>query len=288
MTTDPRRTARSLPALAALLLALLAGGVRAESGATGTVTIDGETWTVADAVAVAVSDDGDIELWFSKLEFDRVAWAEDGEFDSFDTYDFKDDADGPALRIDVDEEDGGYGGHTVRFSSSSSSGGYSSDLEDSVTISARDEKRIAGRVKLDDGSGLVADLSFDLPLTKTGPLARPGTPLPAGGGDPGKALKAMVDATHAGDLDTMIALSDPERRQGIEEAKASGEAAQMLEMAKLFTPKISKIVGGTTEGDQAWVDFEGTEADGLVKGTAELSRSGGKWHIKSINTRSGG
>ena len=86
MSADPRRPARSVPALAALLLALLAGGVRADPGATGTITIDGETWPIADAVAV--SDDGDIELWFSKLEFDRVEWAEDGEFDSFDTYDF--------------------------------------------------------------------------------------------------------------------------------------------------------------------------------------------------------
>ena len=286
MNSDPHRPARSLPAFAALLVILAAGSVRAESGASGTITVGGETWPVADAVALL--DDGDLELWFTRLEFDRVKWAEDGELDSFDTSEFRNDEDGPALRIDIDDEDGGYGGHTVRFSSSSSSGGYSSDMEESLTITARDDKRIAGTVKFDDGAGLAADLSFDLPISKTGPMARPGTQLPADGGEPGKALKAMVDATHAGDLDTMIALSEPERRKGIEEAKASGEAAQMLEMAKMFTPKISKILGGTTDGDQAWVDFEGKEGAETVKGTAELSRSDGKWYIKSINTRSGG
>jgi hypothetical protein len=100
-------------ALAALVAVAVVGTAHAKSGASGSIAIDGDSWKVADAVAI--DDDGDVELWFSKLEFDRVAWAEDGEFDSFDTHDFKDGADGPALRIDVDEDDGGYGGHTVRF-----------------------------------------------------------------------------------------------------------------------------------------------------------------------------
>lgn len=269
----------------AILLASGGGTAGAQSGASGTVTIDGETWPVADAVAV--SDDGDIELWFSKLEFDRAGWAEDGEFDSFDTYDFKDDGDGPALRIDVDEEDGRYGGHTIRFSSSSSSGGYSSDLAESLTLTTRDDMRLAGTVTFDDGSGLAADIRFDLPLIATGPLARAGTPLPKDGGEPGKALKAMVDATHAGNLDRMMALSHPDRRAGIEAAKAAGETDEMLRMAKLFTPKISKITGGTTEGDQAWVDFDGDEDGSVVKGSAELTRFDGKWYIKKISTRSG-
>lgn len=286
MHAEPQRPARSVPALSALLLALVAGGIRAESGAQGTITIDGDSWKVADAVAI--SDDGDVELWFSQFEFDRAAWADDGRFDVFDTYKFKGDGDGPALRIDVDEEDGGYDGHTVRFSSSSSSGGYSSGLEGSLVLSARDDGRIAGTLKLDDGSGLAADVRFDLPITKHGPIARPGTALPADGGEPGKALRAMVDATHAGDLDAMIALSAPERRAGIEAAKASGEAARMLEMAKIFTPKISRVLGGTTDGDRAWVDFEGSEDGGVVKGSAELDRSDGKWYVRSINTRSGG
>ena len=271
--------------VAALLVALALPCVHAKSGASGTVTADGTTWKVADAVAV--SEDGDVEIWFSKLEFDRAAWADDGKFESFDTYEFKGDEDGPALRIDVDEEDNSYGGHTYRSSSSSSSGGFSSDLESGVTITARDDEHVAGKVKFDDGAGLAADITFDLPITATGPLARAGTPLPADGGEPGKALRAMVDATHAGNLDSMIALSHPERRQGIEQAKAAGEAAEMLKMAQIFTPKISRITGGSTDGDQAWVDFEGTEDGGTVKGTAELTRAEGKWYIKSINTKSG-
>lgn len=272
----------------ALLVALLTfgfGSAVAKSGASGTVTIDGTAWPVADAVAVL--DNEDLTIVFAKHAFDRVEWTEDGQFDSSDLFEFKDDAEAVSLTIDIDEEDGGYAGHTVRFSAGSMSGGYNSELEAGTALSARDEKHLAGTVKFDNGDGLAADVQFDLPITKAGPLPRAGTPLPADGGDPGKALKTMVDATHAGDLDKMISLSHPERRKGIEEAKAAGEADEMLKMAKLFTPKITKITGGTVDGDNAWVEFEGQEDGSAVKGTAELTRAGGKWYISSINTKSG-
>lgn len=273
-------------ALFAALLVLSANSVVANSGASGTVTIDGTAWPVADAVAVL--DNEDLEIVFAQKEFDRVKWANDGEFGSFDLYEFKDGADGQLLKIDIDEEDGGYGGHRVQLSSSSSSGGFSSEHEESVTLTTRTAERVAGTIKLMEGESLAAEITFDLPVTKTGPLARAGKPLPAGGGEPGKALKTIVDATHAGNLDQMIALSHPERRKGLEEAKAAGEADEMLKMAKLFTPKISKITGGSIDGDNAWVEFEGVEDGGAVKGTGELSRADGKWFIKSINTKSGG
>src|SRR5687767_15065706 len=59
-------------AVASILALAAAGGVHARSGASGSVTADGATWKIADAVAV--SEDGDVEIWFSKLEFDRAAW----------------------------------------------------------------------------------------------------------------------------------------------------------------------------------------------------------------------
>lgn len=284
MKTLQLRNLASAVLLAGFVLGSGIGPAVAKTGATGTITLDGKTWNVVDAVAV--SDQGSVEIWFSELPFDRVKWAEDGQFDVFDPYHLKDAPSGTAVTVDVDEE-GTYGGHSVRHGSSSSSSSMSSDLEDTLVLSANDETRVAGRWKLDDGAGLVTDVQFDLPITKTGPMARPGTPLPAGGGDPGKALRAMVDATHAGNLDAMIALSPPAQRKEIEQAKAAGEADEVLKMAKLFTPKITKVTGGSVVDDQAWVDFEGTEASGAVKGSAELSRIDGKWYLKSINTKSG-
>ena len=97
----------------------------------------------------------------------------------------------------------------------------------------------------------------------------------------------MVDATLAGDVDKMTALSHPERRAGIEEAKKAGEIDQMLQMAKLFTPKIKEITGGTVDGDKAWVEFLGDEGGSEVKGTGTLVRMNGKWYLEGIQTRSG-
>ncbi|MCI1710243.1 MAG: hypothetical protein LKM32_06095 [Chiayiivirga sp.] len=279
----------STPLKSALLAALLVLGATpalAKSGANGKVSIDDAHWAVADAVATLDGDE--LKIVFASKEFDRAAWAEDGQFGSFDLWEFKDDDgnDGQSLSITVDNESGGYGGHGTK-TGFGGGGGYSSDYAESLKLSVRDDKHVAGTLKITDDD-LAAEVTFDLPIQTFGPLTRPGTALPADGGEPGKALKAVVDATHAGNLDQMIALSHPEKRKQIEQAKASGEAAKMLELAKLFTPRISKVIGGSIDGDSAWVDFEGQEDGGKVTGTAELSRMNGQWFVKKINTRSGG
>lgn len=273
-------------ALFSTLLVLSASDARGKAGASGSVTLDGSTWAVADAVATLDGDE--LNIVFASKPFDRAAWADDGKFGTFDLWEFQnnDNRDAESLSIRVDNESGGYAGHNIK-TGSGGGGGYSSDHAESLTLSARDDKHVAGTLKLGDDD-MSAEVTFDLPIQAFGPMARPGTALPAGGGDPGKALKAVVDATHAGDLEKMIALSHPDKRKQIEQAKASGEAAEMLEMAKLFTPKISKITGGTVDGDKAWVDFEGQEEGSTVKGTAELGRVDGKWYVGSINTSSGG
>ena len=268
----------------AAALALACGSVAAKDGATGTVTIDGKSWPVADAIALL--DGEDLQIVFAQAKWDRGAWADDGEFGTFDLFEFAGDVEAQQLNVDIDEESGKYGGHNIRYSGSSSSGGYSSDHEASVALTTRTAERVAGTVKM-QGDGIATDVAFDLPVTKTGPLARAGTALPADGGEPGKALRAVVAATHAGDVAKMTELSHPERRAGIEEAKKAGEIDEMLTMAKLFTPKIKTITGGTVDGDKAWVEFLGDEEGSEVKGTGTLVRMNGKWYLEGIQTRSG-
>jgi hypothetical protein len=279
MTASP--LARRLLAAA---LALACAGAAAKDGATGTVTIDGKSWPVADAIALM--DGEDLQIVFAQAQWDRAEWADDGEFGTFDLFEFAGDAEAQQLNVDIDEEKGTYSGHNIRYSGSSSSGGYSSDYESSVTLTSRTADRVAGTVKM-KGTDLATDVAFDLPITKTGPLARAGTPLPADGGEPGKVLRAVVDATLAGDVDKMTELSHPDRRAGIEAAKKAGEIDQMLTMAKLFTPKIKKVTGGTVDGDKAWVEFVGDEGGSEVKGTGTLTRMNGKWYLEGIQTRSG-
>lgn len=272
-------------ALLAALLVLGTSPVLGKSGATGTVTIDGQTWPVADAAATLEGDK--MEIVFAQKPFDRDAWADDGEFGFFDLMEFKDNAkrDAQSLTISLDKEDGSYAGHNIK-SATGGGGGFDNAHDESVTLTARDDKHVAGTLKMSDDPA--AEISFDLPITKYGPMARVGTPLPADGGEPGKALMAVINATHAGNFDQMLALTHPDRRERIQKAKASGETAKMLEMAQKFTPKISKITGGGINGDKAWIEFDGTNGGGAMKGSASLTRVDGQWFVKGLKAKSGG
>lgn len=273
-------------ALLSALLVLGASDAREPAAADGSVTIGDQTWRVADAVATR--DGEELTLVFAQKRFDRAAWAEDGEFGTFDLWEFEgeDDHGAQSLSIRIDNDSGGYGGHNIK-TGSGGGGGYDSSHADSLTLTARDDKHVAGTLKL-DADDLAAEVRFDVPIQAFGPLARAGTALPASGGEPGKVLLAVVEATHAGDLDRMIALSHPDRRARLEQAKAAGEAEDMLEMAKLFTPKIGKITGGSVDGDTAFVDFLTTGDGAEATGTAELTRVDGTWYVKGINTKQGG
>jgi len=269
--------------MCAVLLALGSHAVIAKPGATGTVTIGGVSWPVVDAVATL--DGENLELVFAQKPFDRAVWADDGKLGTFDLWDFKDNEarDAQSLTIDLDDADGSYAGHSVK-TGSGSGGGFDSAYDNSVTLTARDDTHVAGTLKM-GGGDLGAEISFDLVIEKFGPLARGGTPLPADGGEPGKALKAAVDATHSGDIEQMLAISHPANRKEIEDAKAAGETAQMLKMAQAFTPKITQITGGSIDGDKAWVEFEGQQGGREMKGTATLTRTDGKWYLKGMSDR---
>ena len=255
----------------------------AKTGATGTVNLDGVSWPVVDAVATL--DGEKLEVVFAQKPFDRAAWIDDGKFGTFDLWDFKDNAarDAQSLSIAIDQADGSYAGHNVK-TAKGSGGGFDNSYDNSVTLTARDDKHVAGTINL-VGGGISAEVSFDLVIERFGPLALPGTPLPAGGGDPGAALKAMFDATHKGNIEQMLSSSHPENRKEIEDAKAAGTTAQMLKMAQAFTPTVSKITGGSVDGDKAWVEFEGQQGGRVMKGTATLTRVDGKWYVKGVSAR---
>ena len=267
----------------ALTLALFTSACAlAKTGATGTVTLDGVSWPVVDAVATL--DGEKLEIVFAQKPFDRATWADDGEFGTFDLWSFKNNArDAQSLSISIDQADGSYAGHNVK-TAKGSAGGFNNSYDNSVTLTARDGKHVAGTLNL-VGGGISAEVNFDLVIEKFGPLALPGTPLPAGGGDPGGALKATFDATHKGNIEQILSLSHPENRKEIEDAKDAGTTAQMLRMAQAFTPTVSKITGGSVDGDRAWVEFEGQQSGRVMKGTATLTRIDGKWYVKGISAR---
>ena len=259
----------------ALVFAVLSGfATGALAAASGSVTISGDSWKVADAIAWK-SDEG-LRVTLGSAAFDRKAMAKDGKIDTFDffggdysTLTLKIEADGTMSCVDFSTKRGG----------GSSCGSMGSGLK----LTKNTPTEIAGTLKAKSGDDTV-DVQFSLPV-ESGKVARAGTALPAGGGDPGKALMATIAAVQSGDLKKIKAVSPPDRVKKIEESEKSGEAKDMVEMMKMMTPVVTKISGGSVDGDDATLDWTGTEDGQPAKGTADLKKIGGQWYMTGISTR---
>jgi hypothetical protein len=252
-------------AIQALLLALLAA-----PPATGTVNLQGQSWEIADAVAYRDGDE--VQVAFSSKPFDRTAFAKDGVFDSSDV--LRHDAPTLTIRIQPHGELAG-----LNYSSPNAGGGssYNSDMVAALKITALGQDRVTGTFLYGD----LMQARFDLEIQAN--LERAGTRLPADGGEAGKALLANVAAVHSGNVEELMALSLPNRRQAFE-AETASERADDLKFMAGITPTNPKVVGGTESGDSALLDFEGELNGNVVKGTADMARVEGRWYLQSIHT----
>jgi len=266
---------RSTIALRVLVPALLVASASvAYAKASGNVKFRDAPWNVADAIAF--TDDDETHVVLGSAPFDRKAFAEDGKLDSFD-FMRQDNLKTLTLKIKAD-------GTMSCFDFSTGSGGGSNcgSAGDGLKLTARTPQGVAGSFKLKSSDEEV-DVHFDVKVeSKT--LARAGTAVPAGGGEIGKALMDGNAAIRSGDLKRVKAASPPDRVAAIEESEKSGEAKDMLEMMKMMTPVITKVTGGNVDGDDATLDWTGTDEGKPVKGTAKMKRVSGKWYMAGIST----
>ncbi|MBX3725351.1 MAG: hypothetical protein KF823_05485 [Xanthomonadales bacterium] len=253
---------------------LLAHTALADDGsASGRFQAAGELRTVADGMAVR--DGRNVRIVFSDQAFDRVAFAADGKYDLWDFMDHP----GNSLQLTVDPE----GGFLWSWSTMSGGSTISGSSNDGLSLENAGADRIKGRWQ-DEGGHAV---QFDLPVLPQ-EVPRAGQPLAADGGEPGAAFRAMLEAIHGGDIEGMINYSARDQAEQLRAAVASGEAAQVLEMAKAFTPGVDglAIQGGTVDGERAWVEFTGRDATGAIRGTAVMLRIDERWRMDAINTTS--
>lgn len=266
-------TRRNTLLLIAIALVLPAGA-QAAPGATGQFAIGETAYTVADAMAWR--DDDDLKVVFSDTAFDRAAFAEDGELDSFDFMKHE----GVTLTLTIDPADGTLSGMGTQSGGGSS---YMTGVGEKLSLSTHDDATVAGTFAIGDGPGI----TFDLPINAA-KMARPGEALPADGGEPGKVLLARMAAISAGDMKALMENTPPDQAAEMQAAVDSGEAEQLLAMAKLFTPTDVVVTGGQQDGDTAWVDFTGMESGAKVTGTGKLLRADGRWQVESVNTTQSG
>jgi hypothetical protein len=121
--------------------------------------------------------------------------------------------------------------------------------------------------------------TFNAPLMqakrKAAPLdASTGTPLPADGGEIGKALKTYISALRNNDLKTIRRMSPPEASKNTDK-----ELVQIAEMMSLMTPKDLKIVRGFMKDSLATLYVSGTGDSGKEFGIINIVGSNGTWIV---------
>ena len=253
----------------------------ASSGpASGEVTFKGPTWQVVDAIAYPADDDT-VEVALSSKPLNRKEFAKDGKVDTFDVMKHRMTTDASTLTLRIPPD-----GQLNCIDYSTDGGGGSScgsAQSEGFRLGKRSDDAVSGSLAFADGSDKV-DVRFDVPITRV--VKRAGSPLPAGGGDPGKAVLATFAANLTGDFEKIKAVHPPEKLKQMEAALTDAqEKKMMLEFIKDTTPSKAKIVGGTVDGDAALVDFTGKSEGKTVKGTAEVQRIDGKWYVDSVSTK---
>jgi len=253
----------------AVLVTIIASASPVFADAKGRVHIESANFTVADAVAYK-SNDG-VEVALLSGPFDRKAAAKDGKIDDMDV--FRTEAATLTLKISKD------GSFTCIDWKASPSGGSTckSDFTKALTLTVNTPDRIAGTFRL-NAKGDSADVTFDLKVESV--AARSGTKLPAGGGEPGRVAAAHFAAIEKGDFNALKATAPPDIRQKMDASEKEGRAKEMFAMMREITPKRVKILGGTVDGDEATVDFEGVLDNQPQKGEVDLVRVGGAWYVK--------
>jgi hypothetical protein len=142
-----------------------------------------------------------------------------------------------------------------------------------VTWTTRSAARLEGRVystaplRTMDGATYTVDLRFAVDV----PSPPVGDALPAGGGDPGKALLAFLGAVAAKDWDAIRAASSPAALQIFDKSYNTPQenAADVADLVDAWIPKGRRVVArGLLSGDSALLDVEGE----MFPGTMGLSR----------------
>jgi hypothetical protein len=129
-------------------------------------------------------------------------------------------------------------------------------------------EKVAGRIFTAAPVKTLSGSTYTVDLTFSAPVARPpaGTALPAGGGDPGKALTEFFAARQKKDWAALKLALSPAMTQTLVKSYNDDKEnlADTLETLNLWLPaKDAKITAGTLSGDTAVLDVEGVMASGL-------------------------
>jgi len=168
----------------------------------------------------------------------------------------------------------------IRFSADQG-GNVSGGTYPEIELSEAGPDRFVGRVHHTEEQKIFDD-TFTYDLTFSAPLSDPNAPigeaLPAGGGEPGAAYLAWVEAIHAGDIDRLKTLVPPDMAAMLDEEGVEED----LEMMKAMTPTDVDILGGSSDGETAILQVTGTMDGEAIEAEVTLMRQGDHWIATNV------
>lgn len=159
---------------------------------------------------------------------------------------------------------------------------FSSVGKQEINLTAMTKDRIAGTVSMpaddffDEKYQFTA--TFDVPVqTKAAqkPVALKGTPLPADGGEPGKAWQAYRKAIQSGDMAAIRKSVTKDMAKQTEDP----DFKKMLGVIQAMSPKKVKIKSGSVDGDTATLLVDNLDEKNAT-GTITLVRESGQWKLQ--------
>ena len=154
-------------------------------------------------------------------------------------------------------------------------GGIDLDAE----LSSAGPEEFRGRIS---GSGEFFDDSYEIDLRFAARIPRPeelGEPLPAGGGEPGKAYLESVELLATGDLELIRSKMPAEKLQEMDEYQKEFEMSdtEVLEFLTLFQHTDLEVLGGLVAGDTAYLDVKGKSEGEPATGRIKMRFAEGRW-----------
>ena len=276
----------------ALLVSLFAALPALATGpgtATGTLTVNGKAAKLTHAYAARRADpfDKSKQATYIVLADQEVPPAAVFDMAEMMMYDDKHHLNDITLLVTDDKQVVSVGIDSPNLTM----GHFSGVGRQKLDLTAMDAKHVAGRIYLEKPDDFFKntyqyDVAFDAPFLAApkaaGPEALKGTPLPAGGGDPGKAYMAYTKVIAAGDLKALRKALAAERGKDLDDP----DFKKMFPLIQAMQAKNIKVTGGAVDGNNATLLATGKQGDATANGTITMVREGGTWKVAKESWKS--
>lgn len=271
--------------LALVLLAFSLPALAADGKVDGSLTANGKTFALKHAYAQTRKDPFDkkktvLQLTFTDKELSPAAASDDMELMQAQD---KQQLSGFTATIDADKQ---VISGTVFSPAFKKMKQFSATGMQKLNLTALTDAHVAGSIGLAKPDNFFDETyqynaTFDLPIGKPAAPAPPpalkGTPLPAGGGEPGKAYLAYLKVMASGDMKAFLGSVAAARAK---EASSDPDFKKLFPMLQAMQPKGVKVTSGAVNGNTATLLVTGKDDNQVSNGTITMVKEGNAWKVE--------